>query len=465
MNTKTKRIKSIKYKTLLYLIFFSVFISVLLWAMLTLFSDYLYRRYQIKDMYRIAEDINKYDGDDIENYFSDVAYKNSVCMMYLDSEGQRIYYNDKTPGCLLGKNKLDMRFYLSKLYENDKDMDSFYIKNTDYDSEALMYVIKRDDGFVFLYTMLINVNNNVRAVRSQMIYMAIVVVFLAIVISIFLSKIISKPILDITKKANSLARGNYNIVFEKNGIREIDELVDSLNYLEAEVSKTDEYRRDLMANVSHDLKTPLTMIKAYAEMIRDISYKDKKKMEEHLNIIIDETDRLNVLVGDILALSKMQANSDVLNSETFSLNDVINNIVKKYEVLKINENYTIEVQIPNDIIVYADKAKINQVIYNLINNAINYTGDDKKVIVKVTDVKKYYLVEIIDSGKGIDPDELDHIWDKYYKNDKNHKRNVLGTGLGLSIVKNILELHNFEYGVNSQKGKGSTFYFKIKKKK
>ena len=465
MNTKTKRIKSIKYKTLLYLIFFSVFISVLLWAMLTLFSDYLYRRYQIKDMYRIAEDINKYDGDDIENYFSDVAYKNSVCMMYLDSEGQRIYYNDKTPGCLLGKNKLDMRFYLSKLYENDKDMDSFYIKNTDYDSEALMYVIKRDDGFVFLYTMLINVNNNVRAVRSQMIYMAIVVVFLAIVISIFLSKIISKPILDITKKANSLARGNYNIVFEKNGIREIDELVDSLNYLEAEVSKTDEYRRDLMANVSHDLKTPLTMIKAYAEMIRDISYKDKKKMEEHLNIIIDETDRLNVLVGDILALSKMQANSDVLNSETFSLNDVINNIVKKYEVLKINENYTIEVQIPNDIIVYADKAKINQVIYNLINNAINYTGDDKKVIVKVTDVKRYYLVEIIDSGKGIDPDELDHIWDKYYKNDKNHKRNVLGTGLGLSIVKNILELHNFEYGVNSQKGKGSTFYFKIKKKK
>ncbi len=465
MNTKTKRIKSIKYKTLLYLIFFSVFISVLLWAMLTLFSDYLYRRYQIKDMYRIAEDINKYDGDDIENYFSDVAYKNSVCMMYLDSEGQKIYYNDKTPGCLLGKNKLDMRFYLSKLYENDKDMDSFYIKNTDYDSEALMYVIKRDDGFVFLYTMLINVNNNVRAVRSQMIYMAIVVVFLAIVISIFLSKIISKPILDITKKANSLARGNYNIVFEKNGIREIDELVDSLNYLEAEVSKTDEYRRDLMANVSHDLKTPLTMIKAYAEMIRDISYKDKKKMEEHLNIIIDETDRLNVLVGDILALSKMQANSDVLNSETFSLNDVINNIVKKYEVLKINENYTIEVQIPNDIIVYADKAKINQVIYNLINNAINYTGDDKKVIVKVTDVKKYYLVEIIDSGKGIDPDELDHIWDKYYKNDKNHKRNVLGTGLGLSIVKNILELHNFEYGVNSQKGKGSTFYFKIKKKK
>ena len=465
MNTKTKRIKSIKYKTLLYLIFFSVFISVLLWAMLTLFSDYLYRRYQIKDMYRIAEDINKYDGDDIENYFSDVAYKNSVCMMYLDSEGQRIYYNDKTPGCLLGKNKLDMRFYLSKLYENDKDMDSFYIKNTDYDSEALMYVIKRDDGFVFLYIILINVNNNVRAVRSQMIYMAIVVVFLAIVISIFLSKIISKPILDITKKANSLARGNYNIVFEKNGIREIDELVDSLNYLEAEVSKTDEYRRDLMANVSHDLKTPLTMIKAYAEMIRDISYKDKKKMEEHLNIIIDETDRLNVLVGDILALSKMQANSDVLNSETFSLNDVINNIVKKYEVLKINENYTIEVQIPNDIIVYADKAKINQVIYNLINNAINYTGDDKKVIVKVTDVKKYYLVEIIDSGKGIDPDELDHIWDKYYKNDKNHKRNVLGTGLGLSIVKNILELHNFEYGVNSQKGKGSTFYFKIKKKK
>ena len=260
-----------------------------------------------------------------------------------------------------------------------------------------------------------------------------------------------------------LANGNYNVVFEKNGIKEIDELADSLNYLEDEVSKTDQYRRDLMANVSHDLKTPLTMIKAYAEMVRDISYNDKEKREANLNVIIEETDRLNVLVGDILTLSKLQANADTIDIETFDLKKEIDNVIRRYDILQETEKYKIIVETPETVMVRADKKKINQVIYNLVNNAINYTGDDKTVIIKVTEYKKDYLVEIKDSGKGIAEADIEHIWDKYYKNEKNHKRNVVGTGLGLSIVKGILECHNFKYGVNSKKGNGTTFYFRINK--
>ena len=119
-------------------------------------------------------------------------------------------------------------------------------------------------------------------------------------------------------------------------------------------------------------------------------------------------------------------------------------------------------EMPESIKIKADKKKINQVIYNLINNAINYTGKDKTVTVRVTKHKKYYLVEIIDTGKGIKESEIPYIWNKYYKNDKNHQRNVVSTGLGLSIVKEILELHGYEYGVKSVLKKGSTFYFKIK---
>lgn len=449
----------------MYLIFFSVFIALLLWAIITLFSDYMYKKYQINDMNRIANDIKNYGGDNFQAYLADIVYSNSICMVYVDQNGQRIYYNDRSPGCLLGKNKLDYNKYLEGVIKSDSGMQAYFIQNADFNSEALLYGISVDNGYVFLYTMLINVDKNVAVIKKQLIYMTILVIVLAIVISVFLSKIISRPILDITKKAKRLAKGNYDIVFEKNGVQEIDDLADSLNYLEEEVSKTDQYRRDLMANVSHDLKTPLTMIKAYAEMVRDISYKDKKKREEHLNVIIEETDRLNVLVGDILTLSKMQSNSDVMNIEEFSLNDEINSIIKRYEILKINEDYDIQVKMPDNCMVKADKAKINQVIYNLVNNAINYTGVDKKVVINISDMKKNYLVEIIDTGKGIDKEELEHIWDKYYKNDKNHKRNVVGTGLGLSIVKNILELHNFEYGVKSEKDKGSTFYFRIDKKK
>ena len=218
-----------------------------------------------------------------------------------------------------------------------------------------------------------------------------------------------------------------------------------------------------MANVSHDLKTPLTMIKAYAEMVRDITYKDKKKREDNLNVIIDETDRLNLLVGDILALSKMQANSDSLDLEVFDLREEIYEILKRYEYLKETEGYEIDVTLPNEVIVEADKKKIEQVIYNLINNAFNYTGEDKKVKLNVIEDKKEYLVEIIDTGKGIDNSEINQIWNKYYKKDKNHKRNVVGTGLGLSIVKEILEKHKMVYGVKSVKNKGTTFYFKINK--
>ena len=217
-----------------------------------------------------------------------------------------------------------------------------------------------------------------------------------------------------------------------------------------------------MANVSHDLKTPLTMIKAYAEMIRDISYKDKEKMNDHLNIIIDETDRLTILVNDILELSKMQSNADVLNIEKFDLCEVIRTILERYQIIKETEKYNFEVDIPDTALIKADKKKMEQVIYNLINNAINYTGNDKKVTIRVTRHKKHYLVEIIDTGKGIKKDEIPYIWDKYYKKDKKHQRNVISTGLGLSIVKQILEQHEFEYGVNSVLKKGSTFYFKVK---
>ncbi len=463
MNTKIKAPSDIKNKTLFYLILFSIFILLFFWATQLLLTNYLYERYQLRDMRNIAEEINKVDGDELPNYLKNVVYNNAVCIEHIDKYGRTILYNDAATGCLLGRNDSELNQFKEELYNSGEEMKAIRLVNHDYKAYALLYGIETDNGYVFLFTMLRNVNKNYNLIKDQLIYITVVVIVLAIIISLFLARVISEPITKITEKAKVLANGNYNVKFEKNGIKEIDELADTLNYLESEVSKTDEYRRDLMANVSHDLKTPLTMIKAYAEMVRDITYKDKKKREENLNVIIEETDRLNSLVGDILALSKLQANSDTLEIETFDLIEEINNVIKRYDIIKDNEGYQIEVISPDKALVRADKNKINQVIYNLVNNAINYTGEDKKVIVKITEEKKEYLVQIIDSGKGIEKDKIEHIWDKYYKDEKNHRRNIVGTGLGLSIVKNILEHHDFKYGVNSEIGKGTTFYFKIKK--
>jgi len=299
--------------------------------------------------------------------------------------------------------------------------------------------------------------------RSQLIYITLIIILLAIIVSVYLSKKLNKPIINITKEAKKLAKGNHELNIEESNIKEIDDLRIALNYASKEINKTDELRRDLLANVSHDLKTPLTMIKAYAEMIRDINKEDEKKRKENLNIIIDETDRLNILVNDILSLSKLEANQETLELSEFDLVDLINNIIKKYNIIKETENYKFILKMPKKAIVLGDVNKISQVIYNLINNAINYTGDDLTITIEVIEKKKSYLVNIIDTGKGIKEEELNLIWNKYYKNEKNHKRNKVGTGVGLSIVKNILDRHKFNYGVKSKKGNGTTFYFEITK--
>ena len=465
LNTKKKiKFNSIKFKTLGYLSLFSIFILLLFWELQMVFLDVLYEKYQIKDMNNMAKEIYDADSSSLRLLLNELVYNNSVCIEHLSSDGVSTFYNDKSTGCLLGKRNSILSEYKNELIESGEELKAIKFVNPDYESEALLYGIKVNKGeYVFLFSMLSDVNSNSMAIKGQLIYITLLVIIFAILISMFLSKMISKPIEQITAKSKQLANGDYNVVFDKNGILEIDELADTLNYLESEVSKNDEYRRDLMANVSHDLKTPLTMIKAYAEMIRDISYKDKEKMDKHLEVIISETDRLNILVGDILTLSKLQANADILNIDTFDLCEEVREILKKYEIMKETENYNFIVNMPEKALIRADKNKINQVIYNLINNAMNYTGNDKNVWINIIENKKDYLVEIKDSGKGIDKEHLEHIWERYYKHEKNHQRNVIGTGLGLSIVKNILESHDFEYGVKSIKNKGTTFYFKVKK--
>ena len=166
-----------------------------------------------------------------------------------------------------------------------------------------------------------------------------------------------------------------------------------------------------------------------------------------------------------MTLTKIEATEKKLNIEEYDLIEQIKEIIANFEILSITENYNFIYTGPEKILISADKIKISQVIYNLINNAINYTGNDCKVYINVIEKKKSIKVEITDTGKGIEEKDIEHIWSRYYKTEKKHKRNKVGTGLGLSIVKEILQNHKFEYGVKSKVGKGTTFYFVITKNK
>lgn len=469
MNIKSKleKIKnnktSFSLKTLLYLIFFSLGIILFLWLFQVIFLQISYENYQINNMKQVVKTIKESDINNLDETLLNLAYQNGICIEYESNLGNTVSYNTMMTGCGLDKNIHSIKQIKTNL-KNKDNQTGVKLINPLNKTKAYLVAVNVNYGYVFIYSTLEDIDSASLILKGQLMYIMFIVLVFACFIAYFLSKRITKPIINITKKAKEMGKGNYDIVFLENGTLEIDELSRTLNNTCKDMKKLDELRRDLIANVSHDLKTPLTMIKAYAEMVRDISYKDKEKREKDLNIIIDEANRLNVLVNDLLDLSKLESNNETLILEEYDLVKEIKNVLRRYDIICKNENYEFILETPKIAMVKADKNKINQVIYNLLNNAINYTGKEKKVYIKIKENNDTYLVEIIDTGKGIKSKDLPYIWDKYYKNDKNHRRNVYGTGIGLSIVRNILEIHKFKYGVSS-KNKGTTFYFEIVKSK
>ena len=452
---------NIQNKTLKCLIIFLIIILLIMWASQILFLTLYYEKYQINNLNKVVYKLTKssHTIEEIEN----IAYKNDICIEYFD-DNNTYMFNGLNSNCILNSKSKSVINIINNFINNNKGKEIIKINNPINNSKSILYNLKLSDNeYIILNTNLEDVDSTTSVLRNQLIYITLIVIFLSIIVSTVISKMLNKPIINITNEAKKLANGNRELNIPKSNIKEIDDLRDSLIYASHEINKTDELRRDLLANVSHDLKTPLTMIKAYAEMIRDINKDNEEKRNENLNIIIDETDRLTILVNDILNLSKLEANKESLEIKEFDLVELINNIIKKYNIIKETENYKFILNMPKKAIVKGDINKISQVIYNLVNNAINYTGDDLTVKIEVIEQKKTYLVNIIDTGKGIKKEELNIIWDKYYKNEKNHKRNKVGTGVGLSIVKNILDKHNFKYGVDSKIGKGTTFYFEITK--
>lgn len=453
---------SIITKTFFYLILFSITILFFLWGVQIIFLTVFYEKYQINSIKAVGNTITSLEDNLMDNLES-IANKNDICIQ-LYSANQIYNYNTLNNDCILNSNDVNVVKAKRNVMRSNEDT---LIKITDsrYNTESIIYGVKIDnDTYVILNTKIEDVNSTTYWLKSELIYITLLVIIVSLIVSYFVSKMLTKPILKITSKAKLMAEGNYEMDDEKYNIAEIDELNDVLNYARNEIKNTDELRRDLMANVSHDLKTPLTMIKAYAEMARDINNDNQEKRNENLNIIINESDRLNILVNDILNLSKMQSAKEKIELEDYDLIEELNNIIKRYEIIKETENYKFILNTPKVALVHADKNKINQVLYNLINNAINYTGKDLTVVINVKENKNNYLVEIIDSGKGLTPNEIKIIWNKYYKNEKNHQRSIVGTGLGLSIVKTVLTNHNFKYGVKSEINKGSNFYFYVAKK-
>ena len=455
-NTKPN---SLKINIWLFLSAFSIFILCFLWLFQIIFLNSYYKSYKTEELDKAAIEL-KESPKLTASIIEDIAQRRDIC---IEIYGENTYVSTlSNKGCMEFGNK---NFKIKKDFINSGLLEQHYnLINEEYKNETLIYALKLDkDIYAFINSSLKPLDSTITILSNQLIFTTIIVLIISLIVGYFISKKLSKPIIKISNEARKLADGNFSADFKApSDIYEINELAESLNYAKEELSKTESLKRDLMANVSHDLKTPLTMIKAYAEMVRDITYKNKEKREENLNTIIEETDRLALLVNDILDLSAIQSENVPLKLEKLDLIELIDQVIKRFNILTEKENYHFIFTHPNHVIIKADRQRIYQVIYNLVNNAINYTGEDKKIYINIIEEKNSYKIEIKDTGKGIKQEDLKHIWDKYYHSDKKHKRNNYGTGLGLSIVKNILQMHNYKYGVTSS-NKGSIFYFVIPK--
>jgi signal transduction histidine kinase len=288
---KLKKVKtnSLKFKIWSYLIIFSILILLFLWIFQILFLNSFYERAKVKEIADTITTIKTtYEDNTLYNTIDSVSRDNGICIQIITNNSTVYDSTSFNRGCLPDQSVND---YKKAFINSLLDEETYKLINPRYDNEVLIRAIKLNNNtYAFVSTSLEPLDSAIGILQHQLVIVTFVVLLLSFIVAFFISKKISKPIEKINKSATKMSKGDYETRFYiDEDIDELNNLVDTLNLTTKELSKTEELRRELMANVSHDLKTPLTMIKAYAEMVRDLTFKDKKKRDENLNVIIEET--------------------------------------------------------------------------------------------------------------------------------------------------------------------------------
>ena len=469
-NRNSRRSSGISWRLFGTLTLFVVLVLVVIWVFQIVLLNKFYETSKIEEFT---------DTDDFifglinnEKGMKEAVYTRSgetdTCIrLYKVVDGVAIEIADSevNMGCMLHSIPADA---LSSLYTRAAKNGGVYSKKIANPSDKnssinALYVSikiseKGEEYILMMDSELVPLDATVKTLQRQFGWIMSLLIMGALIIALAISRVICIPLEKMSRSARKLAKGDYNEEFIGGGYREAEELAEALNYASEELAKTDNLQKELVANISHDLRTPLTMIKGYSEVMRDIPGENNP---ENVQVIIDETERLTELVNDVLDLSKIRSGTRKPEPETFDLTETVRAVLTRYEKLTERDNYVITFSADESVYVNADRTMILQVIYNLVNNALNYTGDDKKVSIDQSVWDNRVRISVIDTGNGIDEADIPYIWDRYYKVDKVHKRAKIGTGLGLSIVKGILESHGATYGVESKVGEGSNFWFEL----
>lgn len=470
-----KKLTSLKWEIGKYLIIFCILTASIVFLFQIVLLQPMYEANKIKSIETVGSFVEKFIEDERLDEFVDYMQSQSdTCIMvYQSSSSGGMQGSIGNRGCMISSitNSERAKFvtkaigsknhsYLARVTNNSSDFGVDGDQGDNFDTIVYTKIVNAAD-----YSSIIMVSGNItplnattETLASQMRYIALFMIVAVAILTLLMYRHIAKPIIGITSNAKQLPQGKYTIDPKTNRYKEAADLNNTLVQAANDIQKADKAKRDLISNVSHDLRTPLTMIGGYGEMMIDLP---EEKTDENIQVIVDETKRLNALVNDLLDMSRLQDGRIVLHKEVFDISALLKTQLQKYDVYRMQEGYTIESELLDTIYVNADKIRIEQVINNFLNNAVNYGGEAKHIIVREIKKENTVRIEVQDFGEGIDSKDLDNIWDRYYKVDKEHVRVANGSGIGLNIVKQLLELHGVPYGVKSSKGKGSTFYFEM----
>lgn len=359
-------------------------------------------------------------------------------------------------------NEIDPLFLSGSWVVEDVKFQGYFI-------EPMLSVIKRLDynfqlrGYIVLFTPMSGIE------QQANIYLDIInicfLIFFPVLLLIFLYiyYFTANPLKKLTKAAMEYSSGNYNYKLSVKGLTEYRDLGAAVSYMADELSKFDDYQKKFVANISHDFRSPLTSIKGYAEAILDGTIPHEMQ-DKYLNIILFETNRLNKLTSSLLELNSFETHGALLDIVSFDINHIIKKTAESFEGACREKKITLNLVFSSkSTYVDADIGKIQQVLYNLLDNAVKFSHSNSKIKVSTEEKGEKLFVSVKDYGIGIPRDSIKKIWDRFYKTDASRGKDKKGTGLGLSITKEIIQAHNENINVISTEGVGTEFIFTLKK--
>ena len=316
-------------------------------------------------------------------------------------------------------------------------------------------------GYVVIHTSMNQLQQSKESLLSISYIMLILLFLLSLIILLFFTEFVYLPLRKITIATEQYATGNMHYEFSVESEDEIGYLAAALSYMASEIAKSEDGQKKFIANVSHDFRSPLTSIKGYLEAMLDGTIPSEMH-EKYLGIVLNETDRLTKLTNSLLTLNNLNTRGMVLDKTVFDINKIVKNTTASFEGTLQSKKIAIELVLTGDtMFVKADMGKIQQVLYNLLDNAIKFSHHNSTIKIETTEKHQKIFISIKDCGIGIPKDSLGLIWDRFYKTDLSRGKDKKGTGLGLSIAREIIQAHNEHINVISTEGVGTEFIFSL----